>query len=143
MSVSIGSSQVLAAKSELILGLVRSGTERAFGAGDLLLRQGDASTSLFYILSGRVAVELSSVDQKQPVTLAELGDGELLGEMGVLDGKPRSASARAVEPTRAIEIGGDRALQALARTPDVALRVMKMLAERLRAADDLAAQARP
>lgn len=142
MSVSIRS-DVLAMQPDLILRLVRSGTEKAFGVGDLLLRQGDASTSLFYILSGRVAVERSSHDLTQPVTLAELGDGELLGEMGVLDGRPRSASARAVEPTRAVEIGADLALEALARSPETSLHVMKLLAERLRATDDLAAQARP
>lgn len=142
MSVLI-SSDAPAARPDLVRGLVRTGTERSFGTGDLLLRQGDASTSLFYILSGRVAVELSSRDLKQPVTLAELGDGDLVGEMGVLDGRPRSASARAVEPTRAVEIGADSALEALAHSPDVALRVMKMLVERLRATDDLTAQARP
>lgn len=142
MSVSIRS-DVLATQPDLILRLVRSGTEKAFGVGDLLLRQGDASTSLFYILSGRVAVERSSHDLTQPVTLAELRDGEILGEMGVLDGRPRSASARAVEPTRAVEIGADLALEALAQTPETSLHVMKLLAERLRATDDLAARARP
>ena len=128
--------------ADLIRGLMGRGTERSFAVGDLLMRQGDVSSSLFYIVSGRVAVERSSADTAAAVVLAEIGAGELVGELGVLEGRVRSATVRAIEPTRAIELGRDVALKALAEQPQAALRVMKQLAERLRAMDDLASKGR-
>lgn len=142
MSVTIDAG-VIAADGAVVRRLLKRGTERSFAPGDLLMREGEASASLFYVISGRVAVERSSSELTNPVRLAEVGDGQLLGEMGVLDGRPRSASARAVEPTRVIEVAAHSALETLARTPELSLRVMRLLAERLRAADDLAVRARP
>lgn len=141
MTLAIRAPELFSSQPELLRRLLRGGVERAFSTGDLLMRQGDASTSLFYIVSGRVVVERTTPGVLVPMTLAEIGDGQLVGELGVLDGRPRTANARAAEPTRAVEILADIALDVLTRTPRASRLVMRMLAERLRAADDLTSTA--
>lgn len=75
-----------------------------FAPGARLMRQGDPGRSFHAILRGRVRVERAHPDLPTPVVLAELGPGEVVGEMGALDGQPRSATVVAVEPTETIEL---------------------------------------
>ena len=72
----------------------------AIGPGDGVFKEGDQSDFAFIIVSGRV--ELSKTVQGTEIFLAEIGPGDLFGEMGVIDGSPRSASAVALEPVPAI-----------------------------------------
>ncbi|GAB5374865.1 MAG: hypothetical protein AcusKO_13270 [Acuticoccus sp.] len=90
-------------------------------AGDLVVRQGEPPDALFLIDSGRLSVLSRGKDGREH-QLAELSAGEFAGEMGFLDGAPRSASLRAMVPTRLTRIsaealarqeGGDGALAAL------------------------------
>ncbi|MEM0908845.1 MAG: cyclic nucleotide-binding domain-containing protein [Pseudomonadota bacterium] len=68
-------------------------------AGALIVEEGDAPDTIFAIVTGDAAVERSGEDGV-PLTLATLSEGELIGEMGFLDGAPRSASVRAVTDVR-------------------------------------------
>ena len=85
--------------------LVRVGEVRRFGDGDVLMRQGEDSLSLHFVLSGSIRVELSRRSDERPVTLAELGIGQTVGEMGLLTGADRSATVVAAGPTETLEIG--------------------------------------
>ena len=68
-------------------------------SGQLLFRENDFADALYLVDSGRLRVFRTGDDGSES-TVAEIGPGELVGEMGLLDGAPRSASVQAVEPTR-------------------------------------------
>jgi CRP/FNR family cyclic AMP-dependent transcriptional regulator len=72
-------------------------------------------------------------------TLAVLGPGEFVGEMAILTGENRSATATTEEETRLVPIDAAMLEHLVARSPEVAVRLLKRLAFRLKAANDLAA----
>src|SRR6266540_628036 len=84
--------------------LAREGRHRVFAPGDALMRQGEHADCLHIILSGRVRVERTHPDLLDAVVLTELEAGEVVGEMGVLDGEPRSATVTAIEATETLEL---------------------------------------
>ena len=107
--------------------------------GEWLFREGDAGTGAFVIESG--IVEISSVRRGGSEVLAQLGPGELVGEMALLDGRPRTASARALTVTRLRHVTADQLTARLA-SADPTLRVLlKVLLERYR--DSLAPSGQP
>ena len=69
-------------------------TEVEFAAGDEIFAEGDPAEDAFVIDSGEVDI-VKEVDG-EPVVLARLGAGEIFGEMGLVDDKPRSATASVV-----------------------------------------------
>jgi CRP/FNR family transcriptional regulator, cyclic AMP receptor protein len=70
---------------------------RKFPEGTVFIQQGDKNNTdyMVLVLDGEVTVESIVVSRTMPVTTAVLGAGSLLGEMGILDGEPRSASCTA------------------------------------------------
>jgi CRP/FNR family transcriptional regulator, cyclic AMP receptor protein len=77
--------------------------ERSFPRHGRLFHQGDPGTGLYVLVSGLVKVVVTSEDGEEMV-LVTLGPGEALGELSIVDGGPRSASAEALEPTVALMI---------------------------------------
>ena len=71
---------------------------RVAEAGETIFREGDPSTHVARVTAGRLEV-VKRVDDRE-VALGEIGPGELVGEMGVLEGRPRSATVRALTRTR-------------------------------------------
>ena len=70
---------------------------KRFSNGELIFKQGDISCDAYRILSGTVEVFLIQGGKK--LILAKLGTGEIFGEMGMIEDKPRSATVQALEPT--------------------------------------------
>jgi CRP-like cAMP-binding protein len=108
-------------------------TMHQYAAGEVIFSENDEGDTAYIIVHGRVEV-LKMLDGK-PVHLAYLGAGEPFGEMGVIDEKPRSATVVAVEETVVRELHRDDLFQILQAHPEVALRLLKVLFERLREAD--------
>ena len=79
-----------------LTGLLDAAQTVVFPARKQIFAQGDDSDCLYIILSGRVKISVFSDGGKETV-LAFMGENEVLGEMGVFDGGPRSASASALE----------------------------------------------
>jgi CRP/FNR family cyclic AMP-dependent transcriptional regulator len=104
--------------------------------GDKLFNRGDESDAAYAIIIGEVEVSIPGLDGRE-VYLARLGAGTVLGEMGVLDGSPRSADARATRKCELWRI--DRALvtEALTAEPTAALALLGLMARRLRDTDEL------
>lgn len=73
--------------------------EVEFGEGAVLMSEGRPGREAFVILEGRVEITLRGE------LLAELGAGEVVGEMALVDGGPRSATVTALEPVRALVAG--------------------------------------
>jgi len=77
-------------------------TEKSFKAGEYLFRENDKSRELYIIQSGKVKV-FRTVNNRE-IEIAVLGKGAVLGEMALIDGRPRSASAKAIEPSTATRV---------------------------------------
>ncbi|HEV2929143.1 MAG TPA: cyclic nucleotide-binding domain-containing protein, partial [Propionibacteriaceae bacterium] len=88
---------------ETLRALADRSVERSFPRHGRLFYQGDPGNGLFVLASGLVKVVVTSEDGEEMV-LVTLGPGEALGELSIVDGGPRSASAEALEPTVALII---------------------------------------
>jgi len=107
--------------------------QRRFKRGETILRENDLGETAFIIEKG--LVEVTHQVGSERVHLAVLGPGETLGEMSIVDDKPRSATAVALEPTVAIEIHQDELYESLQTDPKLAIMLLKSLFERLREAN--------
>ena len=112
--------------------LIRFGRPRQFAVGEALMRQGEPSTSVHFILEGQVRVERQRRTDERPVVLALLGSGEIVGEMGVMVDLPRSATVIASQPTRTLELEGPSFERAARAFPILHRVLAKLLSERLR-----------
>ncbi len=120
-----------------ILGeLVRYAVIRRFGNGELIFRHGDAGNALYGILGGRVRIFAPGPEGGE-ITLNLMEPGELFGEIAAIDGKPRTASAIAMEATTLLQLRRDAMLQALKQHPSFAEAVILLLCDRLRWTSDL------
>ncbi len=99
---------------------------RTYKAGDVIFRQGDKAEELFVIQSGSVEIRLGSR------LLDALPERSIFGEMALIDGAPRSATAIAATDVRLVPVGEKQFLLMVSRTPYFALNVMRALARRLR-----------
>ncbi len=104
--------------------------ERNYSANEVIFREGDPSEYAHIVDSG--LVEISKRIEGQVVVLAQLGPGEIFGEMGLVDERPRSARARALVATQTRTLTKRRFLDVLRTNPDDALAYIKALFERLR-----------
>jgi CRP-like cAMP-binding protein len=108
---------------------------RDFPAGSVLFREGDPGGEMFVIQSGKVQLTKHVGGGERP--LATLGRGEFLGEMAILNAKPRTATATTVEESRCLVIDAMMLESMIARNPEIAMRLIKKLAARLDSADAL------
>lgn len=107
---------------------------RIFQPGEYLCREGEPGDRMYVIRAGKVQIQRKA-ENGQLIDMAVLKQGDFLGEMALIETRPRSASAFALEPTRAIEIGMEN-LQAVIRTqPELTLKLMRMFCSRLREAN--------
>jgi len=117
--------------------LAERGRPKRFAAGEVIMRQGDTSDALHVITRGRVRVERAQASEP-PLVLAELGVGEVVGEMGLLDLAPRSATVTALEDTETLELHATVMALVVMQHPQVATALLRTLSHRLRDADELA-----
>jgi CRP-like cAMP-binding protein len=103
-------------------------------AGSTLFFEGQVPESVAIVLAGRLKVTSSAQSGKE-VILGFRGPGDLVGEIGVIDRLPRSATVRSIDDTELLLIAASRFRELLARHPDAAWLVLEMLTERLRDAD--------
>lgn len=120
---------------ERLVPLARHTRRRRYAKGQIVFHQGDAPSALYYLVAGKVRVFLATPGGEE-ATLAILGPGEHFGELGVLDGLPRSASVQALEDADALILERDDLLAFLSGDGAAALAVCISLARRLRAADE-------
>jgi CRP/FNR family cyclic AMP-dependent transcriptional regulator len=104
---------------------------RNYPAGHMLFSKGDPGDSLFTILSGQVRISVLSEAGKE-VILNILGSGEIFGEIALLDGNARTASASTIGDCELVTISRQDFLSFLARHPQVNQRLLEVLCARLR-----------
>ena len=108
-------------------------------AGSVLFRKGEPGGAMYLIEGGRVRIHIRD-DDGDEVTLAELAAGDFFGEMAILDGKPRSATATVSEDARLAVLSREGFHAFVGRTPQVALSMLAAITERLRHTDDMLRQ---
>lgn len=120
-----------ALSDDKLQGLLAAAQPVVFSARKQIFAQGDDSDCLYILLSGRVKISSYSDAGKETV-LAFMGENEVLGELGVFDGGARSASASALQETRALRLFRRDVLAFLDSNPGVALQIIAALCARLR-----------
>ena len=111
--------------------IVRSGVAtRAYKAGDTIFHEGDSASELFVIASGKVEIRHGNR------LLDTLDGNNIFGEMALIDGAPRSATAVAATDVTVVPVAEKQFLFLVGQTPFFALMVMRALARRLRATND-------
>jgi CRP-like cAMP-binding protein len=104
---------------------------RTYDPGEEIVVEGSTGLGLFVITSGRVEVTRGTGDEK--IVFAELGSGDLLGEMSLVDDQPRSATVRTLEPTTCLLITRGSFQSLVDSEPEIAWCIVPVLAGRLRA----------
>ena len=99
---------------------------RSFKAGSVIFREGDAANELFVVKSGQVRIQIGNR------TVTELGQESIFGEMALIDSEPRSATATAITDVELVPVSEKQFLFLVSQTPYFALKVMRVLAQRLR-----------
>ena len=108
---------------------------RTYGAGEVIVRQGDTSMSFYVVLSGAVRIVRHSPDAGG-VDIVEEGTGSFFGEMGVIDDLPRAATVVALEPTECALLAKWDFQRELCAEPGIALALISVLNARVRTLED-------
>jgi CRP/FNR family cyclic AMP-dependent transcriptional regulator len=106
---------------------------RDFPPGAVVFEEGDPGSRMYVIQSGEVRI-LKRVGTRE-IELARLVAGEAFGEMALLEGQPRSATAIVATPARILEIDEDAFADLMRRNGEIALRLLRRLSARLREAN--------
>ena len=111
---------------------------KRFDPDTALFRQGDPSDDVILILSGSAEVLRESGDDS--IVLGTVRAGEFVGEMGVLEGRVRSATVRAAEPVEAELIERQAFLDRVSAEPELARKLLVRMSARLRDVEDMLTQ---
>lgn len=107
---------------------------RTFPAGTRVFHEGDSSDACYIVKEGSFRVTREHSDGRA-ITLATLGPGEIFGELAMLDGDRRSASAESLTDGELLALPANDVRSLLARHPEIALKLVAGLVRRLRAAN--------
>ncbi len=107
-------------------------------AGEWLMREGAIGDALYVVLEGAIEITKHSGDQE--VVLARRGPGEVIGELALLEQTPRSASGRAIQESRLLNINKQAFKQVLAASPSAALALLSTFNTRLRGTEAMLRQ---
>ena len=108
---------------------------RTFDKGQLIILAEETGDTLFIIRGGQVKVSLIHEDGKEFI-LSLLGQGEVFGELSLLDDRPRSANVTAMVETELLMLRRSDFLDLVGRVPQIAVSLLEELASRLRRTDD-------
>jgi CRP-like cAMP-binding protein len=120
---------------------VESVREIRFKPGDVLLRQGDPSDGVFLIGAG--SLHVSAINDRGATFLNQIHAGEVLGEMGALDGELRSATAIAITGGVAYFIAAEEFRNLTQRSIDACYRLLMLLVSRQRRTNERLMQLPP
>jgi CRP/FNR family cyclic AMP-dependent transcriptional regulator len=105
--------------------------QRRYRENDTIFHQNDPGVALYLIITGKVKIHSEAGDGTECI-IAILSEGEFFGEMAVIDGEERSASATTLEPTELLMLTKDDLHDIIHRYPRISLRLLVTLAGRMR-----------
>ena len=109
--------------------------EREYPRNSVILFEDDPGDALYIVATGQVKVVLIGEDGRE-VILSVLGDGDFFGEMSLIDDEPRSAHVIAMKDSNLLVLRRDDFQARLEEQPKIALKLLRVLVERLRRADE-------
>ena len=115
--------------------ILQVASRQKYYKGNLILIEEEIGSTMFVILSGRVKISRISDDGRE-VILSILSEGDFFGEMSLLDGQTRSANVTATEESELLVIRREEFLQILHDYPQIAINLLKELAQRIRKSDE-------
>jgi sigma-B regulation protein RsbU (phosphoserine phosphatase) len=115
--------------------LIERAIERNFQPGEIILQEGSVGREVLLILEG--LVEVIKNQGGEDVFLARCGTGQVFGEMGFLEDRPRFATIRALQPTRVLELSEAGMRAVFAEQPELLFRTTQVLSHRLRESQEL------
>lgn len=115
--------------------IVQVANRQRYHKENLILIEEEVGSSMFVILDGRVKISRISDDGRE-VILAIMSEGDFFGEMSLLDGHTRSANVTAIEDSELLVIRREEFLQMLHDYPQIAVNLLKELAQRIRKGDE-------
>jgi uncharacterized membrane protein len=104
---------------------------RSYRAGEIVFHQGDLGDSMFFIQKGDVNIHLPGEDSRR-ISLKDLAPGEFFGEVALLDGEPRTASALASTNTTLLELQREQLEAYLKGRPQAAMAILRSMGQRMR-----------
>ena len=113
-----------------LLAVAQVAVPRNWDRGEIIFREGDTGDTCYLVRSGAVILTREHQDGRM-VALAELRAGSLFGELAMFRGETRSATAEAIEPTSAVALLSGDMQRLVRRHPDLALKLLATLAERV------------
>ncbi len=115
--------------------LAKSSQERTYQPGATIIRQGDTGVGLYIITKGHAKVTQEQDPDRAEVVLNQVGPGDVLGEMALLDDLPRSANVVAEDEVTAVLLPVWEFRTALRSNPEIGLKLLSVLSHRLRNAE--------
>jgi len=112
--------------------------ERDYATGDTIVREGEMGTEMFIIQEGKVVVTKRIGDTD--VFLATLERGDFFGEMSLLESVPRTATVRALTPSRLVAVRAGELLMKIRRDPTFAFEMLQRMSSRVRQLNDQVVQ---
>jgi CRP/FNR family cyclic AMP-dependent transcriptional regulator len=111
-----------------------------FHRNKVIFNAGDEGNDLYMIKSGRVEIYIPQKKKDQNIVLAVLPAGRFFGELSLFDKKPRSATARAIEPSEILVLKQKELLSYINSRPQAAVAMLAEISERLRRTNELLSQ---
>lgn len=98
--------------------------------GEIIIKQGSSSSCMYVIQEGRV--EIIDENEGNEIKLAELGESEFFGEMGLFEKESRSCTVRAIGETKILTIDKRNLYKSIQEDPTLAYRLLEKMSNRLR-----------
>ena len=111
--------------------LAKSCSEASYRDGETLCEQGERGVTAFLIVSGRVDIE-TGIEQGKTVTVAELGQGAMVGELSVIDGAERVATVRASGDVETLILTQWSMIALMKSRPTIAAAMLPVIVKRFR-----------
>ncbi|MBU1078141.1 MAG: cyclic nucleotide-binding domain-containing protein [Spirochaetes bacterium] len=112
--------------------------KKLFKKGDIIVREGESGSGIYFIVSGNVKVYKTI--NREKIEMATLGPNNLFGEMCLISDKHRSATVEALEDTEILITDKDNLIKLMDKHPEKAVKIIMILIQRLYHAHDIISQ---
>jgi CRP/FNR family cyclic AMP-dependent transcriptional regulator len=110
---------------------------RTFKKSDILFRKGNVGSSMFIVEEGTVEISVLSEQEKKDIRVSTIHKGGFFGELALISGLPRTATATAIDDCRLLEMRREEFIKFLSTRPNVAISMIAEIGKRLQATNDL------
>jgi len=114
------------AQTDAVLDLFKNAETQRLRAGQSLFREGDPGGAMYVVVEGELEITIRGI------TLERVGPGGIVGELGIVDASPRTASVGATVDSRVAEVPAKRFEALVQQAPALATLVVKVMAQRLK-----------